>query len=83
VPIAEIADAWACKQSVNITRALVKGPGRRADEYDCLIGAHLDSKIQRPTGRLTDDWKLWSPLHAKTPAVDGAVRTNREGQLAA
>jgi hypothetical protein len=83
VPIAEIADARTREQSVNIPRALVEGPGRRAEENDCLIRANLHPQVESSPVHLTDDWKLWTPLHAETTAVDGAVRANREGQFAA
>jgi len=83
VPIAEIADPRTCQQSVDVPLALVEGPGRRADENDRLIATDLHTKIERPAVHLTDDWKLWSPLYAKTPAVHGAVRTDPNGQLAA
>jgi len=81
VPITEIADARTCQQSVDIPPASVEGAGRRADENDRLIGADLHPQIESPAVHLTDDWKLWSPLNAKTAAVDGAVRTYRNGQL--
>jgi hypothetical protein len=83
VPITEIADARTRQQSVDIPRALVEGPGRRADENHCLIGGNLHPKVKSPTAHLADDWKLWTPLHGKTAAVDGAVRADREGQLTA
>jgi hypothetical protein len=79
VPIAEIADARTCQQSVDIPPAAVERPGRRADENDRLIGADLHPEVESPAVHLTDDWKLWSPLYAKTPAVDGAVWTDRNG----
>jgi hypothetical protein len=83
VPIAEIADARTRQQAVNIPRALVERPRRRALQNDCLIGGNFDSKVKSPTVRLTDDWKLWSSIHAKASTVDGAVRPNRKDQLAA
>jgi hypothetical protein len=61
---------------------LVEWSGRRAEENNCLIGSNLHPKVKSPTVRLTDDGKLWSPFNAKTPTVDGTVRTNRKGQLA-
>jgi len=62
---------------------LVERPGRRAEENDGLIGGDLHPKVESPAVRLTDDGKLWPPLHGKAPTVDGAVRANRNGQLTA
>jgi hypothetical protein len=64
MPIAQITDARTRKQSVNIPRALVKRPGRRADENDCLIGGDVHAKVKGTTVRLTDDSELRSPCHA-------------------
>jgi hypothetical protein len=83
MPIAEIADARTGQQAVDIARALLEPLGRRADEDEGLIGCHVHSQIESPAVRLTHNRKLRSTLQAKTPAVDGAVRSNGKVQLAA
>jgi hypothetical protein len=83
VPIAEIPNARTGQQAVDITRALLEPLGCRADEDEGLIGCHVHPQIDSPAVRLTQNRKLRSTLQAKTAAVDGAVGSNGEDQLAA
>jgi hypothetical protein len=83
MPIAEIANAGTGQQSVDTARALLERLGRRADENEGLIGRNVHPQVESPAIRLTDNRQLRSPIQAKTPAVDGTVRTKSKAQLAA
>jgi len=62
---------------------LLESLGRCADEDEGLIVRHVHPQVKTSAVSLTHDGEVRSALHAKTSAVDCAVSTNRNGQLAA
>jgi hypothetical protein len=83
VPIAEIADAGAGEESVNISRALVKPLLAGPNQDERLLGRDVHPHIERPARDLTDNREFGSPFETETTVVDGAVGSKWKAQLAA